>query len=90
MAIQNSAVFSIYSPSKYGSAKEPTVSSQCTNVPIYHPHRKITIWKYNAAGHIITTHPRLDVGLAVAKRRSWVTFRKLTLDPIIYIVEGCH
>lgn len=51
-----------YSPFKYGSAKKPTISSPCTNVPIYCPHCKETIWKYNAADHISTTHHELSAG----------------------------
>jgi len=51
-----------YSPFKYGSAKKPTASSPCTNVPIHCPHCKETIWKYNAVDHIIATHPELNAG----------------------------
>ena len=49
-----------YSPFKYGSANKSTRSSPCTNIPIYCPHCKKTIWKYNAVDHIITNHPRLN------------------------------
>ena len=49
-----------YSPFKYGSAKKSTRSSPCTNIPIYCPHCKKTIWKYNAVDHIITNHPGLN------------------------------
>ena len=49
-----------YSPFKYGSAKKSTASSPCTNIPIYCPHCKKTIWKYNAVDHVITNHSGLD------------------------------
>jgi hypothetical protein len=47
---------------RYGAAIGE--KSSCTNVPIHCPHcdsgpRKLTIWKYNAFGHIRTQHPDL-------------------------------
>jgi len=47
---------------RYGAAVG--VKSSCTNVPIHCPHcdsgsRKLTIWKYNALGHIQATHSDL-------------------------------
>ena len=51
-----------YHPFRYGAAVGE--KSSCTNVPIHCPHcdsgsHKLTIWKYNALGHIRAIHPDL-------------------------------
>ncbi|KAF9782877.1 hypothetical protein BJ322DRAFT_1009302 [Thelephora terrestris] len=50
---------------RYGAAVGK--KSPCTNVPVHCPHcdsgsHKLTIWKYNALGHIRTVHPDIISG----------------------------
>jgi hypothetical protein len=41
---------------RYGAAQKSTRNSPCTNTPIKCPHCSETVWKYNAANHVMFRH----------------------------------